>query len=472
MLLKPAILIKTDMLIKPDILIKPATLIKQAARIKQMTLLLLLFLFSLFGVAKAATQVVNVKSELAAPVMLANSEDKNYLKISLTGFNLDSTRRSPINLALVIDRSTSMSGERIEKAREAAILAVNMLNTPDTLSVVAYDNHAEVIIPATKVTDKPALIASIQQHIHPRGMTALFAGVSMGIGQVDKHLNREQVNRIILISDGQANTGPTSISELSDLARMAAKKGIAITTIGLGQDYNEDLMTAIAGYSDGNHTFVANSADLEKAFTKEFQDVMSVVAQDIVVQIKTGDKVKPVRLLGRDGDILGNTVNVKLNQLYSNQEKYILLEVIPEKGTDKQQKDLADVSISYLNLSSKKQDQINERVTVSYSQSVEKVNDAVQEEVLAESEIQKTALANDEAIKLIDAGRKDEAKKVLESNASKLDSMSFSSPVAEKKVRESTNKQRKLADDIDSKDAATYRKELKEQNYNVKQQQK
>lgn len=289
---------------------------------------------------------------------------------------------------------------------------------------------------------------------------------------MDKHLNREQVNRIILISDGQANTGPTSISELSDLARMAAKKGIAITTIGLGQDYNEDLMTAIAGYSDGNHTFVANSADLEKAFTKEFQDVMSVVAQDIVVQIKTGDKVKPVRLLGRDGDILGNTVNVKLNQLYSNQEKYILLEVIPEKGTDKQQKDLADVSISYLNLSSKKQDQINERVTVSYSQSVEKVNDAVQEEVLAESEIQKTALANDEAIKLIDAGRKDEAKKVLESNASKLDSMSFSSPVAEKKVRESTNKQRKLADDIDSKDAATYRKELKEQNYNVKQQQK
>lgn len=61
-----------------------------------------------------------------------------------------------------------MSGERIEKAREAAILAVNMLNITDTLSVVAYDNHAEVIIPATKVTDKPALIASIQQHIHPR----------------------------------------------------------------------------------------------------------------------------------------------------------------------------------------------------------------------------------------------------------------------------------------------------------------
>lgn len=440
-------------------------------KIKQAATLLALALFPLFGLAKTASPVVSVKSELAAPVMLVNSEDKNYLKVSLTGFNLDSQRRSPINLALVIDRSTSMSGDRIEKAREAAILAVNMLNPTDTLSVVAYDNSAEVIIPATKVSNKPALIASIQQHIRPQGMTALFAGVSKGIGQVGKHLNNEQVNRIILLSDGQANVGPTSISELAELARIAAKQGIAITTIGLGNDYNEDLMTAIAGYSDGNHAFVASSADLETAFTKEFQDVMSVVAQDVIVQIKTGDRVKPVRLLGRDGEISGNVVNVKLNQLYSNQEKYVLLEVIPAQGTDKQQKNLADVSVSYLNLNSKQQDQVNERVTVSYSQSAAKVSDAVQQEVLAESEIQKTALANDEAIRLIDAGHKDEAKKVLESNASKLSGMSFSSPVAEKKVRESTEKQRKLAQDIDSKEAATYRKELKEQNYSVKQQQ-
>ncbi|CFQ49757.1 von Willebrand factor type A domain-containing protein [Yersinia frederiksenii] len=447
-------------------------LIKQVVRIKQAATLFVLFLLPLFVMAKAAIPAVTVKSELSAPVMLANSEDKNYLKISLTGFNLDSKRRSPINLALVIDRSTSMTGDRIEKAREAAILAVNMLDASDTLSVVAYDNNAEVIIPATKVNNKPALIAKIQQHIHPMGMTALFAGVSKGIGQVDKNLSPEQVNRIILLSDGQANTGPTSISELSDLARMAAKKGIAITTIGLGEDYNEDLMTAIAGYSDGNHSFVANSTDLESAFTKEFQDVMSVVAQDVIVQIKTNNQVKPVRLLGRDGDISGNTVNVKLNQLYSNQEKYILLEVIPEKGSDNQKKNLADVSVSYLNLSSKRQDNVNERVIVSYSKSVAKVSDAVLEEVLAESEIQKTALANDEAIRLIDAGNKEEAKKVLESNAAALGSMSFSSPVAERKVRESTTKQLKLAEDIDSKDAATYRKELKEQNYNVKQQQK
>lgn len=445
--------------------------IKQVVRIKQAATLFVLFLLPLFAVAKTVTPVVSVKSELAAPVMLVNSDDKNYLKISLTGFNLDSQRRSPINLALVIDRSTSMTGERIEKAREAAILAINMLNAADTLSVVAYDDNAEVIIPATKVNNKQALIAKIQQHIQPRGMTALFAGVSKGIGQVDKHLNREQVNRIILLSDGQANTGPTSISELSDLSRMAAKKGIAITTIGLGEDYNEDLMTAIAGYSDGNHVFVANSADLENVFTKEFQDVMSVVAQDVIVQIKTGDRVKPIRLLGRDGDISGNTVNVKLNQLYANQEKYILLEVIPEKGTDNQQKNLADVSVSYLNLSSKQQDRVNQQVKVSYSHSAASVRDAVQEDVLAESEIQKTALANDEAIRLIDAGRKDEAKKVLESNANVLGGLSFSSPVAEKKVRESTDKQRKLAKDIDSKEAATYRKELKEQNYSVKQQQ-
>ncbi|VTR24542.1 Mg-chelatase subunit ChlD [Serratia fonticola] len=141
-----------------------------------------------------------------------------------------------------------------------------MLNGNDTLSVVAYDSGVEVVIPATKVKDTKELINKINKSIEPRGMTALFAGVSKGIDQVSKHLDKEQVNRIVLLSDGQANVGPTSNSELAELAKLAAKKGIAITTIGIGDGYNEDLMTTIAGYSDGNHAFVEQSSDLEKTF--------------------------------------------------------------------------------------------------------------------------------------------------------------------------------------------------------------
>lgn len=422
--------------------------------------------------SQASTTQIVVKSDLSSPVILEGSQDKNYLKIALTGFNLESTKRSPINLALVIDRSTSMRGDRIEKAREAAILAVQMLESDDTLSVVAYDNNAEVVIPATKVKNKDELIKKINQHIQPRGMTALFAGVSKGINQVDKNLSRDRVNRIILLSDGQANTGPTSISELSDLARVAAKKGIAVTTIGLGEGYNEDLMTAIAGYSDGNHTFVANSADLEKAFSKEFKDVMSVVAQDVVVTINVDKNVKPVRLLGRDGQIAGNTVTVKLNQLYSNQEKYVLLEVVPAKGKNDETKPLADVTISYDNLSTNKKDNINEQVSVRYSKSADDVKKAIVEDVLVDSEIQLAAIANDDAVKLLDQGKREEAKEVLRNSASRLGSISVKSAPAMAKAQENAQMNMELAETLDQESSSFSRKAIVEQKYNVKNQKK
>jgi Ca-activated chloride channel family protein len=444
--------------------------------IKQLFSTLVLSAFTFVSAMSSASvpspQQIIVKSDLSSPIVMEGTQDKNYLKISLTGFGLESTKRSPINLALVIDRSTSMRGDRIEKAREAAILAVQMLDADDTLSVVAYDSNVEVVIPASKVKNKEALIKKINQYIQPQGMTALFAGVSKGINQVDKGLDKEKVNRIILLSDGQANVGPTSIGELSDLARIAAKKGISITTIGLGEGYNEDLMTAIAGYSDGNHTFVANSADLEKAFTKEFKDVMSVVAQDVVITIKTADNVKPVRLLGRDGDISGNTIKVRMNQLYSNQEKYVLLEVVPAKGSSDQVKPLANVTVSYDNLGSKKQDKISESVDIRYSKSADVVKKAVVEEVLVDSEIQIAALENEKAIQLMDQGKNDEAREILRSNAGKLSSLNVSSAPAAAKARASAEQNKKLADIVDSESSSFSRKAVKEQSYNVKNQQK
>lgn len=423
------------------------------------------------SISVAPSQII-VQSDLSSPIVLENSQDKNYLKISLTGFGLEASKRSPINLALVIDRSTSMSGDRIEKAREAAILAVNMLNSDDTLSVVAYDNNAEVVIPATKVKNKDALIKKINQHIQPRGMTALFAGVSKGINQVDKGLDKEKVNRIILLSDGQANTGPTSISELSDLARIAAKKGIAITTIGLGDGYNEDLMTAIANYSDGNHTFVANSSDLEKAFSKEFNDVMSVVAQDVVITIRTADNVKPIRLLGRDGEISGNTIKVKMNQLYSNQEKYVLLEVVPPKGASDQTKPLANVTVSYDNLATKRQENVTNSVDIRYSKSADVVKQAIVEDVLVDSEIQKAAIENERAIQLMDEGKDAEAKVILQQNADKLSSLPVSSAPAVAKAQASAIQNQKLAETMEMENKSYSRKAVKEQSYNVKKQQK
>jgi Ca-activated chloride channel homolog len=430
---------------------------------------------SFLGNAKANNQI-QVRSELSSPIILENSEEKNYLKVSLTGIEFESSKRVPINLALVIDRSGSMAGDRIEKAREAAILAVNMLNSDDTLSIIAYDSDAKVIVPSSKVTNKQKIIRLINKHIVASGGTALFAGLSKGINQVEKQLTKDKVNRIILLSDGQANIGPSSVGELSELAIIAAKKSIAITTLGIGSDYNEQLMSSIASYSDGNHVFIDDTAKLEKVFVREFKDVMSAVAQDVIITIHLKDGVKPVRLLGRDGVIKDNQVIVKMNQLYSNQEKYLLLEVIPEKGKVGQDKTLAQIDLKYDNLLENKTENETQVVKIAYTDNQDVVNKAIVHEVVAESEIQKVALENEKALKLYNEGKLEEARQLLQENSKKLrdraDMLSESEPEASSRLKEQINKNDIMADAILTDDENSYRKKVTEKQYESKQNMK
>ena len=424
---------------------------------------------SLFGHAQINKQI-QVRSELSSPIILEGTPETNYLKVSLSGQNIDSKKRVPINLAIVIDKSGSMSGQRIEKAREAAILAVNMLNENDTLSIVAYDSKARVIVPATKVDNKLRIIGLINENIYAEGGTALFAGLSKGIKQVENQLTKDKVNRIILLSDGQANIGPSSVDELSQLAIIAAKKNIAITTLGIGSDYNELLMSSIASYSDGNHVFVNNSADLENVFVHEFTDLMSAIAQDVVITIQLKNGVKPVRLLGRDGVIKGNEITVKMNQLFSNQEKYVLLEVIPDKGKVGQEKTLAQVDLKYDNLLENKTENETQVVRISYTKDKKMVDDAIHHDVVVETELQKVALENEKALELYNQGKRDEAQQLLRENGEALKAISAQSPTMsmsdKERIENQARKNKTLAESVQKPD---FSKTLTEEQFQLKQ---
>ena len=424
---------------------------------------------SLFSHAQINKQI-QVRSELSSPIILEGTPETNYLKVSLSGQNVDSKKRVPINLAIVIDKSGSMSGQRIEKAREAAILAVNMLNENDTLSIVAYDSKARVIVPATKVDNKLRIIGLINENIYAEGGTALFAGLSKGIKQVENQLTKDKVNRIILLSDGQANIGPSSVDELSQLAIIAAKKNIAITTLGIGSDYNELLMSSIASYSDGNHVFVNNSADLENVFVHEFTDLMSAIAQDVVITIQLKNGVKPVRLLGRDGVIKGNEITVKMNQLFSNQEKYVLLEVIPDKGKVGQEKTLAQVDLKYDNLLENKTENETQVVRISYTKDKKMVDDAIHHDVVVETELQKVALENEKALELYNQGKRDEAQQLLRENGEALKAISAQSPTMsmsdKERIENQARKNKTLAESVQKPD---FSKTLTEEQFQLKQ---
>ncbi len=357
---------------------------------------------------------------LAHPTLLAGTPQTTYLKVGLTGFAMSATeKRPPVNVALVLDKSGSMIGNKIAQAKDAAIRALDRLDANDIVSVVVYDSTVRVVVPATKLTDKHAVRQAIAR-IDAGGNTALFGGVSKGAAEVRKFLDGKRVNRVILLSDGLANAGPSTPSDLGELGASLMKEGIAVSTLGLGLDYNEDLMVELARRSDGNHVFVEQATELAAVFDREFNDVTSVVAQDITITIHCAAGIRPVRLLGIDGEINGQDVVVRLNQLYSEQEKYALLEVAVPGSETAQVRPVADVSVSYANMETKTTDRLTGAVSAQFDSSPSIVKERVNAKVMTEYVLQIANVRNAQALVLRDQGKTREARALLESNAAYL----------------------------------------------------
>lgn len=371
------------------------------------------------GLASAAQVTLNV--ELAKPVLKADTKQTTFLKVGLTGFAIANDKeRPPVNVALVLDKSGSMQGEKIRQAREAAKMAIGRLGANDIVSVVVYDSTVNVLVPATKCTDKAAIYAKIDQ-IGAGGNTALFGGVSKGAAELRKFFDKERVNRIFLLSDGKANNGPSSPGELGQLGASLIKEGISVTTLGLGLGYNEDLMTQLALKSDGSHSFIQEPSQLTQIFNEDFGEMLEVVAQRVVVSIDCKAGVRPVRVLGREADISGQTVVTTMNQLYSQQEQFVLLEVeVPSTRVD-QVRDIATVHLSYLNMGTKVNDHLSSSVAARFSKSDTEIAQKVCREVMVSCVSQIAVENNKKATDLRDKGRIAEAKALLISNGAYLD---------------------------------------------------
>jgi Ca-activated chloride channel family protein len=256
--------------------------------------------------------------------------------------------------------------------------------------------------------------------IRSGGNTALFAGVSQGASETRKHLDGRYVNRILLLSDGLANVGPSSPAELGRLGTALSKEGISVTTIGVGTDYNEDLMALMAQNSDGNNYFVESSVDLPRIFNAELGDVLSVVASKVTIEVKFPKDVRPLRIIGRDGRVGEDHVELSLNQLYGGQEKYALIEVELSAGAEGEERKVADARCSYQDMISNSQASSTGQTTVRFSGSKKEVDESLNLDVNNDIIMVKVANAKDEAIVYADNAEYDQAADVLMENVLKL----------------------------------------------------
>lgn len=384
-------------------------------------------LLTMFGVAAIAptsslAAQVQLKADLGQSVLHVSDSGKVYLRLSLkTPVRQSDRERPPINVAIVIDRSGSMNGERIRAAKKAARVALDRLSSDDIVSLVSYNHDIQVLHRASRLKDARDDLDRAVERLTASGTTALYGGVEEGGEQVRKFLSDNKVNRVILLSDGLANVGPSRPADLARLGRKLASDGITVTTIGLGLDYNEDLMQRLAAASDGNHAFVEHPTDLAEIFDKEFGDALSVAARDIRIIIECKRGFSPTRVLGREAQISGNTISLTLNQLQAANERYIVVELDTPKSKAPGQYDVAEISVDYFDLDTSGRDAVSVPVKASVSDDAKQAQRSLNKSVMSKVTMQIATEKNEMAVQLRDKGKVSEARKMLESNAAYLE---------------------------------------------------
>ena len=198
------------------------------------------------------------------------------------------------------------------------------------------------------------------------------------------------------------------------------KENISVTTVGVGIDYNEDLMARLSQKSDGNTYFVESGYDLPSIFAAELGDVLNVVAKKVKVIITLSKDVTPLDIIGREGRIIDNRIELYMNQLYGNQEKYALVEVKLPASIPGSKINIARADVFYEDPFTLKQTQSSSISHVKFSSNPKKVAASTNIDVVREYQLNLNALAQEKAIELSDKGEKKEAVAELKKSAKKL----------------------------------------------------
>jgi Ca-activated chloride channel family protein len=267
--------------------------------------------------------MLNIKTDKR--YILAGDQASVWAQVKVTAPPMESkSERDPADIVFVIDCSGSMSGERIENAVKATEYVLQRLQGKDRACVVLYDARVEVVHPLSN--NHQLAIKSLQKAGEFMGMTALAPALYEGIEQLKPESGRTQ--RVFLLSDGHANVGETDPQAIAEHVKKC--KGIAISTFGIGDGYNEDLMEAIAQASDGDYYYIQNADDAPKAFAQELADLMAATVKDATLNIKPAKGVRILSYLGLDA----TNERVRIGNIPASAERTLLVECEVKAGAD------------------------------------------------------------------------------------------------------------------------------------------
>jgi len=269
---------------------------------------------------------ITLTTQLSRPAIAEGETATLYLVVQLTAPSEANTARLPLNLSAVVDRSGSMAGEKLAYTKKALRFLIDQTIASDYLSCILFDDEVQTLFPADHVTNKDALKAQTH-HIHEGGSTNLSGGMIAGYKQVKAHLVKGAVNRVLLMTDGQANTGVIDPAALVAKVTSLNEAGMQLSALGVGADFNEDLLSAMAQAGGGNFHFIANPDQIPAVFGQELNGLLSTVAQGLEVHFTAAPGVAAGGVIGYRPAGTPGDLRVTLPDIYAGETKSLVLQL-------------------------------------------------------------------------------------------------------------------------------------------------
>ena len=257
--------------------------------------------------------------------LLAGGERRLYAELKLTADEVDKAReRAPLSLAIVLDTSGSMDGEKIERARDAVKKLLRDMREDDEIAFVRYSSDSELVQPLARVGSVRGELLRRIDAMSAGGGTNIAPALSQGTRALAE-AGKGRVRRVVLVSDGLDSTRPQSEAT----ARDSAERGVTVSSMGIGLDFDEAYMGAVARIGHGNFGFVKDADTLTTFLRRELEETATTTLEGATARIPLPRGFRFVRAAGADARVVddGTAVELRMGSLFGGDQRRVVLEL-------------------------------------------------------------------------------------------------------------------------------------------------
>jgi Ca-activated chloride channel family protein len=362
------------------------------------------------------------------PFVLQGQSGRMDVMVRVRAVEVPGEERPPLDLALIVDRSGSMAGDKLAAAKQAALETLRELDDDDLITFISYDDLVTVHSRRQKVAKSGATKRAMMA-MTDGGGTALGPALADGLDLLRKAKRGEDVMaHVMLLSDGMANEGESRPEVLAQWTSAAHAGGVSVSTLGVGLDYNEDLMTKLADAGGGRYHFIEDSDKVAEVVAEEFAGLSSTVARNTTLSVAAEAGLEVEKIPGYPNTVDGGEVTAKVGSLTAGRKRELLVQMDYQAPKD-QAMPLGTFTLRFRDtLADGVEREITLRPAVTVTADPKLVEDNENYAVTVRAYEFDVAATMQEATEAVDRGRYDDARSLLRTKREELKKQATQNP--------------------------------------------